>query len=105
MNVPHLKIQRTRTHGSASIPQPAPLKEFHYNAARVELINPIATAATATYQGADVDWYSQGRRYCADKDRSFKAQPGQKKETDTRQIVARSETFSRMKQQDSTFIW
>lgn len=49
-----------------SIPASVPLKEFDYNA-RVELINPIAdTVATATYQGADADWY-QGRRYCADK--------------------------------------
>ncbi|EPD15963.1 Cro/CI family transcriptional regulator [Streptococcus pneumoniae MNZ11b] len=40
-----------------SIPASVPLKEFDYNA-RVELINPIAdTVATATYQGADVDWY------------------------------------------------
>ena len=32
-------------------------KLIDYNA-RVELINPIAdTVATATYQGADVDWY------------------------------------------------
>lgn len=41
-----------------SIPASVPLKEFDYNA-RVELINPIAdTVATATYQGADVDWYT-----------------------------------------------
>ncbi len=40
-----------------SIPASVPLKEFDYNA-RVELINPIAdTVATATYQGADADWY------------------------------------------------
>lgn len=40
-----------------SIPASVPLKEFDYNA-RVELINPIAdTVATATYMGADVDWY------------------------------------------------
>ena len=40
-----------------SIPASVPLKEFEYNA-RVELINPIAdTVATATFQGADVDWY------------------------------------------------
>ena len=34
-----------------------PLKEFDYNA-EVELINPVAdTVATATFQGAEVDWY------------------------------------------------
>ncbi|WP_456236457.1 DUF961 family protein [Erysipelothrix anatis] len=39
-----------------SIPASVPLKEFEYNT-RVELINPIAdTVATATFQGADVDW-------------------------------------------------
>ena len=33
------------------------LKEFDYNA-KVEIINPVAdTVATATFQGADVDWY------------------------------------------------
>ena len=45
-----------------SIPASVPLKEFDYNA-RVELINPIAdTVATATYQGADVDWYIKPTR-------------------------------------------
>ncbi|HFI0763250.1 TPA: YdcP family protein [Streptococcus suis] len=40
-----------------SIPASVPLKEFDYNV-RVELTNPIAdTVATATYMGADVDWY------------------------------------------------
>ena len=40
-----------------SIPASVPLKEFDYNA-EVELINPVAdTVATATFQGADVDWY------------------------------------------------
>jgi len=36
-----------------SIPASVPLKEFDYNA-EVEIINPVATA---TFQGADVDWY------------------------------------------------
>ena len=36
-----------------SIPASVPLKEFDYNA-EVEIIN---TVATATFQGADVDWY------------------------------------------------
>lgn len=40
-----------------SIPVSAGVKNFDYNA-EVELINPIAdTVATATYMGADVDWY------------------------------------------------
>lgn len=41
-----------------SIPASVPLKEFDYNA-EVELINPVAdTVATATFQGAEVDWYA-----------------------------------------------
>lgn len=40
-----------------SIPASAGVKNFDYNA-EVEIINPIAdTVATATYMGADVDWY------------------------------------------------
>lgn len=40
-----------------SIPAAVPLKEFDYNA-EVEIINPVAdTVATATYQGATIDWY------------------------------------------------
>ncbi|HAC4846967.1 YdcP family protein [Listeria innocua] len=40
-----------------SIPASADEKNFDYNA-EVELINPVAdTVATATYMGADVDWY------------------------------------------------
>jgi len=40
-----------------SIPASVPLKEFDYNA-EVEIINPVADpVATATFQGADVDWY------------------------------------------------
>lgn len=40
-----------------SIPAEAGEKNFDYNA-EVELINPVAdTVATATFQGADVDWY------------------------------------------------
>lgn len=40
-----------------SIPASVPLKEFEYNA-EVEIINPVAdTVATATFQGAEVDWY------------------------------------------------
>jgi len=40
-----------------SILASVPLKEFDYNA-EAEIINPVAdTVATATFQGADVDWY------------------------------------------------
>lgn len=40
-----------------SIPASAGVKNFDYNA-EVEIINPIAdTVATATYMGADIDWY------------------------------------------------
>lgn len=40
-----------------STPASATEKNFDYNA-EVELINPITdTVATATYMGADVDWY------------------------------------------------
>jgi Bacterial protein of unknown function (DUF961). len=40
-----------------SIPVSAGAKEFDYNE-EVEIINPVAdTVATATYMGADVDWY------------------------------------------------
>lgn len=40
-----------------SIPATVSLKEFDYNA-EVELVNPVAdTVATATFQGANVDWY------------------------------------------------
>ncbi|HGL8731288.1 TPA: DUF961 family protein, partial [Streptococcus pneumoniae] len=47
-----------------------------------ELINPIAdTVATATYQGADVDWYIKADDIVLTKDSSsFKAQPQAKKE-------------------------
>ncbi len=39
-----------------NIPAAVPLKEFEYN--EEEIINPVAdTVATATFQGADVDWY------------------------------------------------
>lgn len=40
-----------------SIPASVPLKNFDYNA-HVELVNLVAdTVATATFQGAEVDWY------------------------------------------------
>ena len=53
----HLKSKGQGRMIQVSIPASVPLKEFDYNA-RVELINPVAdTVATATFQGADVDWY------------------------------------------------
>ena len=73
-----------------SIPASVPLKEFDYNA-RVELINPIAdTVATATYQGADVDWYIKADDIVLTKDSGFiQSSTTSKERTDTRQIVAR----------------
>src|SRR5574344_543992 len=64
-----------------SIPASVPLKEFEYNA-RVELINPIAdTVATATFQGADVDWYIKADDIVLTKDsNSFRNQQPPKKE-------------------------
>ena len=50
-----------------SIPASAGVKNFDYNA-EVELINPIAdTVATATYMGADVDWYIKADDIVANK--------------------------------------
>ena len=47
----------TFTAKKSEIPASVPLKQFDYNA-EVEIINPVAdTVATATFQGADVDWY------------------------------------------------
>ena len=67
-----------------SIPASVPLKEFEYNA-RVELINPIAdTVATATFQGADVDWYIKAVDIVLTKDsNSFRNQQPPKKEPAT----------------------
>ena len=67
-----------------SIPASVPLKEFEYNA-RVELINPIAdTVATATFQGADVDWYIKTDDIVLTKDsNSFRNQQPPKKEPAT----------------------
>ena len=56
----HLDVYKRQEQGrmiQVSIPATVPLKEFDYNA-EVEIINPVAdTVATATFQGADVDWY------------------------------------------------
>jgi len=67
-----------------SIPASVPLKEFDYNA-KVEIINPVAdTAATATFRGADVDWYIKADDIVLTKDSStFKNQPQPKKEPAT----------------------
>ncbi|HFH9240230.1 Bacterial protein of uncharacterised function (DUF961) [Streptococcus pneumoniae] len=62
---------------------PAEAGEKHFGfEERVKLVNPIAdTVATATYQGADVDWYIKADDIVLTKDSSsFKAQPQAKKE-------------------------
>jgi len=61
-----------------SIPASVPLKEFDYNA-RVEVINPIAdTVATATFRGADVNWYIKADDIVLSKDTSLKNQQSKK---------------------------
>lgn len=61
-----------------SIPASVPLKEFDYNA-RVEIINPIAdTVVTATFRGADVNWYIKGDDIVLSKDTSLKSQQSKK---------------------------
>ena len=68
-----------------SIPASVPLKEFDYNA-KVEIINPVAdTVATATFRGADVDWYIKADDIVLTKDSStFKNQPQPKKKSQPR---------------------
>ena len=70
-----------------SIPASVPLKEFDYNT-EVEIINPVAdTVATATFQGADVDWYIKADDIVLTKDSSsFKAQPQAKKLDNRNQV-------------------
>lgn len=61
-----------------SIPASVPLKEFDYNA-RVEIINPIAdTVTTATFRGADVNWYIKADDIVLSKDTSLKNQQSKK---------------------------
>ena len=61
-----------------SIPASVPLKEFDYNA-RVEIVNPIAdTVATATFRGADVNWYIKADDIVLSKDTSLKNQQSKK---------------------------
>ena len=62
-----------------SIPAAVPLKEFDYNA-EVEIISPVAdTVATATFQGADVDWYIKAEDIVLKKRVSDSLDIGQKK--------------------------
>ena len=61
-----------------SIPASVPLKEFDYNA-EVELINPVAdTVATATFQGAEVDWYIKADDIVPKKGAAMNPQPPKK---------------------------
>lgn len=61
-----------------SIPASVPLKEFDYNA-EVELINPVAdTVATATFQGAEVDWYIKADDIVLKKGTTMNPQPPKK---------------------------
>lgn len=61
-----------------SIPASVPLKEFDYNA-EVELINPVAdTVATATFQGAEVDWYIKAEDIALKKGAAMNPQPPKK---------------------------
>lgn len=68
-----------------SIPASVSLKEFDYNA-EVEIINPVAdTVATATYMGADVDWYIKAEDIILKNGKSVNAQNNsqpQNKKTD-----------------------
>ena len=60
-----------------SIPASVPLKEFDYNA-EVEIINPVAdTVATATYMGADVDWYIKANDIILKNDKATNIQNNQ----------------------------
>ncbi|WP_246823262.1 YdcP family protein [Facklamia sp. HMSC062C11] len=62
-----------------SISASVSLKDFDYNA-RVEIINPIAdTVATATFRGADINWYIKADDIVLAKDsNSFRNQPSKK---------------------------
>ena len=61
-----------------SIPASVPLKEFDYNA-EVEIINPVAdTVATATFQGAEVDWYIKADDIVLKKGAAMNPQPPKK---------------------------
>ena len=61
-----------------SIPASVPLKGFDYNA-EVELINPVAdTVATATFQGAEVDWYIKAEDIVLKKGATMNPQPPKK---------------------------
>ena len=61
-----------------SIPASVPLKEFDYNA-EVEIINPVAdTVATATFQGAEADWYIKADDIVLKKGTTMNPQPPKK---------------------------
>lgn len=50
-------MQRTVSHDTDKYSCHCSFKEYDYNA-EVEIINPVAdTVTTATFQGADVDWF------------------------------------------------
>ena len=54
------------------------LQAFDYNA-EVELINPVAdTVATATFQGAEVDWYIKAEDMILKKGAAMNPQPPKK---------------------------
>lgn len=58
-----------------SIPASVPLKEFDYNA-EVELV--ADTVATATFQGAEVDWYIKAEDIVLKKGAAMNPQPPKK---------------------------
>ena len=61
-----------------SIPASVPLKEFAYNA-EVAIIHPVAdTVATATFQGAEVDWYIKADDIVLKKGAAMNPQPPKK---------------------------
>lgn len=71
-----------------SIPASVSLKDFDYNA-RVEIINPIAdTVATATFRGADINWYIKADDIVLAKDsNSFRNQQSKKEPVKEKQSL------------------
>lgn len=67
-----------------SIPAAIPLKEYDYNA-EIELINPVAnTVATATFRGADVDWYIKADDIVLINKQSISRSPSQQPQPQTK---------------------
>lgn len=67
-----------------SVPAAIPLKEFDYNT-EVELINPVAnTVATATFRGADVDWYIKAEDIVLKKKQSISRSASQQAQPQTK---------------------